>query len=211
MCITWLSRTIFAGIALANAASFSPLFVTWNTISSLRKTPKLRGCIGTFEPQPLAEGLAEYAITSAIRDHRFHPIKEDELSKLECAVSLLTDFEECQDYLDWEIGTHGIYIYLENPAAQANGKPGGLSGLLNGSRSGRSSQQILTATYLPDVMPEQDWTKVEAIDSAIRKAGWNGKITEEIRKGLRVRRYKSERLPKTYKDYLAWKQGQGSR
>lgn len=209
MCITRFSSCDVP--AETDIVSLRALFVTWNTLSSLRKTPKLRGCIGTFEPQPLAEGLAEYAITSAIRDHRFNPIKEDELPKLECAVSLLTEFEECSDYLDWEIGRHGIYIYLENPAALANGKPGGLSGLLNGSRSGRSSQQILTATYLQDVMPEQGWTKTEAIDSAIRKAGWNGKITEEIRKGLRVRRYQSEKLSKTYKDYLAWKQGQSSR
>ena len=40
-----------------------PLFVTWNTV---RKdgTKSLRGCIGTFEPQDLDDGLRSYALTS---------------------------------------------------------------------------------------------------------------------------------------------------
>lgn len=39
-----------------------PLFVTWNTISrSGHKS--LRGCIGTFEGQPLEYGLSSYSLT----------------------------------------------------------------------------------------------------------------------------------------------------
>jgi AMME syndrome candidate gene 1 protein len=41
----------------------SPLFVTWNTVSS-RGHKTLRGCIGTFEPQELESGLRSYALTS---------------------------------------------------------------------------------------------------------------------------------------------------
>ena len=42
-----------------------PLFVTWNTMSrSGHKS--LRGCIGTFEGQELAEGLKSYALTSYV-------------------------------------------------------------------------------------------------------------------------------------------------
>lgn len=40
-----------------------PLFVTWNTISA-RGNKSLRGCIGTFEPQELSTGLANYALTA---------------------------------------------------------------------------------------------------------------------------------------------------
>ena len=40
-----------------------PLFVTWNTISRSGNR-SLRGCIGTFEAQPLEEGLKSYALTS---------------------------------------------------------------------------------------------------------------------------------------------------
>ena len=63
----------------------SPLFVTWNTRSSRPGRPsRLRGCIGTFEPQPLRDGLAEYALISAFRDSRFKRIEEWELENLEC-------------------------------------------------------------------------------------------------------------------------------
>ena len=40
-----------------------PLFITWNTISS-RGHKCLRGCIGTFDPQPLKTGLKSYALTA---------------------------------------------------------------------------------------------------------------------------------------------------
>lgn len=40
-----------------------PLFVTWNTVSK-RGSKNLRGCIGTFEPHELDEGLRSYALTS---------------------------------------------------------------------------------------------------------------------------------------------------
>lgn len=39
-----------------------PLFVTWNLVKPGGK--HLRGCIGTFEPQKLDDGLAAYALTS---------------------------------------------------------------------------------------------------------------------------------------------------
>lgn len=42
-----------------------PLFVTWNTLSK-NGHKSLRGCIGTFEAQELAEGLRTYALTSYV-------------------------------------------------------------------------------------------------------------------------------------------------
>ena len=63
----------------------SPLFVTWNTRSSRPgRAPRLRGCIGTFEPLPIREGLAEYALISAFKDSRFRKIESHELESLEC-------------------------------------------------------------------------------------------------------------------------------
>ncbi len=161
----------------------------------------------------MTEGLAEYAVTSAVHDHRFNPIKRDEVPCLECGVSLLTDFEECDDYLDWEIGLHGIYIFFDPATATSSGAQANGSAAANGSArtsSGSSrSRSVLTATYLPDVIPDQGWTKVEAIDSAMRKAGWNGRITEDMRRSLRVRRYRSEKLARTYEDFVAWREATG--
>lgn len=107
---------------------YSPLFVTWE----IGKGKKLRGCIGTFNAMNLQSGLREYAITSAFKDSRFSPITRDEISKLSVSVSILTQFEDATDYLDWEVGTHGIRIEFYNEKGNKR-----------------------TATYLPEVAPEQ--------------------------------------------------------
>lgn len=65
----------------------SPLFVTWNARSSRPgRPPRLRGCIGNFDPLPLHQGIAEYALTSAFKDSRFTKIEEHELPSLECGL-----------------------------------------------------------------------------------------------------------------------------
>lgn len=63
----------------------SPLFVTWNVRPSRPgRTHRLRGCIGSFEPHALHEGIAEYALISAFKDYRFNKITRGELDALEC-------------------------------------------------------------------------------------------------------------------------------
>jgi hypothetical protein len=57
-----LSRGKKNGVSAADDEEY-PLFVTWNTISSRGKI-SLRGCIGTFEPHELEDGLRSYALTS---------------------------------------------------------------------------------------------------------------------------------------------------
>lgn len=130
----------------------SPLFVTWNTIASSSSSSRsLRGCIGTFEAQPIASGLESYALISALQDHRFSPIALPELPRLEVSVTLLTDFEDAADPMDWEMGVHGLRIsfYARN--------------------------RRFGSCYLPDVPVEQGWSKEETILSLMRKAGWNGR------------------------------------
>ncbi|TPX64273.1 hypothetical protein SpCBS45565_g05988 [Spizellomyces sp. 'palustris'] len=176
-----------------------PLFVTWNIIQE-DGSHRLRGCIGNFDALPLHSGLKEYALTSSLRDRRFSPMKERELPNISCGVSLLTDFEDGKDYLDWEIGTHGIWIEFRADS---------------GSRR--------SATYLPEVAAEQGnlpsrsiiiavklihvlgWTKLEAIDSLLRKGGHTGKITDKLRKSIQLTRYQSSKTAVTYSDYVQWK------
>jgi AMMECR1 len=71
----------------------SPLFVTWNTRTRRSSSgggnsdgwnTRLRGCIGTFDAQPLRAALEEYALLSAFRDHRFRRVELRELPSLEC-------------------------------------------------------------------------------------------------------------------------------
>lgn len=40
-----------------------PMFVTWNTLSTSGDT-SLRGCIGTFEPLALEDGIKQYSLTA---------------------------------------------------------------------------------------------------------------------------------------------------
>ncbi|KAF8916785.1 alport syndrome [Mucidula mucida] len=184
-----------------------PLFVTWNTCRPGRH-PRLRGCIGNFEPMSLHEGLAEYALVSAFRDHRFRKIDKSELPTLECGISLLTDFEDGASYLDWTIGVHGIQISFPHPsrlgAASASGTPSPMSS--TGYLPRLTSKQTFSATYLPEVMPEQGWDKIEAIDSAIQKAGWNGRITEDLRRGVKLRRYQSSKFTVSWDEYVVWRE-----
>eukprot|EP00055_Hartaetosiga_balthica_P011273 m.50633 g.50633 ORF g.50633 m.50633 type:complete len:193 (-) comp7523_c1_seq2:604-1182(-) len=157
-----------------------PLFVTWQIWNDRYNDFILRGCIGTFSAKNLHEGLAEFALTSAFKDSRFDPIEAKELPRLQCGVSLLTDFEDADDYLDWEVGKHGIWI--EFP-------------LENGRKT--------TATYLPQVMTEQGWTKVEAIDSLLKKGGFRAKVTEEQRKKIKLTRYQSSKVEVSYEEWKA--------
>ncbi|KAF9008822.1 AMMECR1 domain-containing protein [Cyathus striatus] len=184
-----------------------PLFVTWNTRSSRPgRSPRLRGCIGNFEAMSLHEGLAEYALISAFRDSRFRKIDKSELPSLECGISLLTDFEDAESYLDWTIGVHGIYISFPHPSTviSSSGAPSPLSSSADLPRV--TNKQKFTATYLPDVIPEQGWDKIEAIDSAIYKAGWTGQITEDIRRSVKLRRYQSRKCVVGWGDYINWRQ-----
>ncbi|KAI1808725.1 AMMECR1 domain-containing protein [Daldinia bambusicola] len=159
----------------------SPLFVTWNTVSPRTGNTSLRGCIGTFEAQELDEGLSSYAITSAINDMRFDPISKRELPSLEVAVTLLTDFEDCADAMDWEIGRHGLRISFSE----------------RGRRFG--------ATYLPDVAAEQGWTKEETLVSLMRKAGWTGRKDKWQNVELKVVRYQGKKKSLLYPEYKQWR------
>lgn len=52
---------------------------------------ELRGCIGALEAyQPLAEDVREHAVAAALRDSRFRPVVESELSRIRLEVSRLT-------------------------------------------------------------------------------------------------------------------------
>jgi len=163
-----------------------PLFVTWNTISRSSHERRLRGCIGTFEPLPLSTGLSSYALTSAFDDTRFNPISSRELPTLECAVTLLTNFEPVADPMDWEIGVHGLRISFTD----------------KGRRYG--------STYLPDVAKEQGWTKEETLVSLMRKAGWGGRKSEWRSVGVSVVRYQGMKVSLEWDEWKRWRDWVGA-
>lgn len=123
---------------------------------------------------------------SALEDGRFAPIKQTELSHLSCAVSLLTPFTPIPDPLAWVPGIHGIHITFPHPSHPS---------------------RTLSATYLPEIAPEQGWTREEAILSAIQKAGYRGhvRVGDEVWKSLKVRVYQSEKAGCDWAGYVKWK------
>lgn len=66
------------------------------------------------------------------------------------SVSILSTFEDIEDPYDWTIGTHGLQVYF----------------MFHGR--GRS------ATFLPDVAPEQGWSQDDTLEHLFRKGGWDG-------------------------------------
>ncbi|XP_075429578.1 nuclear protein AMMECR1 isoform X2 [Ascaphus truei] len=156
-----------------------PLFVTWK----IGRDKRLRGCIGTFSAMNLHSGLGEYTLTSALKDSRFPPMTRDELPRLFCSVSLLTNFEDVCDCLDWEVGVHGIRIEFINE---------------KGSKR--------TATYLPEVAKEQGWDHIQTIDSLLRKGGYKAAIGNDFRKTIKLTRYRSEKMTMSYAEYLSHRQ-----
>ncbi|KAM9326185.1 nuclear protein AMMECR1 isoform 2-T2 [Gastrophryne carolinensis] len=119
----------------------------------------------------------------ALKDSRFPPMTRDELPRLFCSVSLLTNFEDVCDYLDWEVGVHGIRIEFINE---------------KGSKR--------TATYLPEVAKEQGWDHIQTIDSLLRKGGYKAAISNDFRKTIKLTRYRSEKMTMSYAEYLAHRQ-----
>jgi len=104
-------------------------------------------------------------------------------------VTLLTDFEDAEDALDWELGVHGIRIsfYARN------------------RRYG--------ACYLPDVAVEQGWTKEETIVSLMRKGGWTGKKDKwrevEDMKVVRFQGFVESVGYEEFKDWRKWEEENG--
>ena len=64
------------------------------TFVTLKKSSKLRGCIGSLKSrQSLINDLQDNAVSAAIRDPRFPPVTADELDSISIEVSVLTEPE----------------------------------------------------------------------------------------------------------------------
>ena len=179
---------------LPDAAVECPLFITWDKqkvkgggfpgkflrVGQQQTIYVLRGCIGSLSPKPLATAVGEYALTSALRDRRFHPVKAEEISQLRVAVSLLVQYEPCNNCFDWIVGKHGILIKFWS----------------------QSAAREYSATYLPEVAKEQNWDQKAAVTSLIRKSGYSGKIDDELFAQIDCTRYQSSKLRMTFEEYM---------
>jgi len=123
---------------------------------SLHKDGRLRGCVGTIQPnRPLYQVVEDMAMAAAFEDTRFSPLSTAELKGLDLEISVLTPLQRVHDVGAIEVGKHGLYI-----------KKGLYAGLL-----------------LPQVATEYKWDRVKFLEETCRKAGlpknaWQEKGTE---------------------------------
>jgi len=82
---------------------------------SLHKNSELRGCIGTFEPvqDNIAQEIKQNALTAALNDPRFSPLKADELDDLEIKVDVLTSPVPINNNSELDPKKYGILIKSE--------------------------------------------------------------------------------------------------
>merc|ERR1711892_1111907 len=124
-------------------------------------------------------GVVEGLCRAQLSGPRMAGNSRDEVPSLHVSVSILCHFEDGADYTDWDLGTHGIRIEFHNE---------------------RGSKK--TATFLPEVPTAQGWDKIQTIDSLLRKGGFKGSVTPDVRRSIRLVRYQSEMISVTYADYL---------
>ena len=79
---------------------------------SLKKRGQLRGCIGTFEPaqKNVAEEIVRNAISSAVDDPRFTPVRPSELDNLEYSVDILTSPEPVDSPAELDPKKYGLIV-----------------------------------------------------------------------------------------------------
>ncbi len=105
----------------------------------------LRGCIGTIAPiSSVHDTVARRAASAALEDPRFPKrVAPAELALISIEVSVLTPPRQVKDPAQIVVGQHGIIL----------------------SKGGRS------ATFLPQVAPEQGWDRETTLNHLARKAG----------------------------------------
>ncbi len=107
--------TIQKGRKLPTIESLSPLLrEKRGTFVTLWLEGELRGCIGFPYPvKPLAEAVQEAAISAALQDPRFPPVRAEELSHIEIEISVLSVPKPITPE-QIKVGVHGLIISRGN-------------------------------------------------------------------------------------------------
>ena len=117
---------------------------------TIKKGNKLRGCIGKISTdEPLYETIRQMSSASAFSDSRFDPVRIEELDEIQIEISVLSEMKRIENIDEIIPGKHGVYL----------------------------KKGVSTATFLPQVAIEQNWTRDELLGNlAKNKAGlgWLG-------------------------------------
>jgi AmmeMemoRadiSam system protein A len=79
---------------------------------TLKAKGQLRGCIGTIQPtrDNLAEEIANNAVSAAMHDPRFPPLKHEEFPGLSISVDILGPLEEVKDETGLDPKKYGVLV-----------------------------------------------------------------------------------------------------
>jgi MEMO1 family protein len=104
----------------------------------------LRGCIGTILPiSSVFETVAQRAASAALEDTRFNRVEASELPLIIVEISVLTPPRVVKSAEEIVVGRHGIIL----------------------------SKKGMSATFLPQVAPEQGWDRETTLTHLAHKAG----------------------------------------
>ena len=110
-----METTVKKGRKLPPVESLSPLLREKRGVFvTLWLEGELRGCIGFPYPlKPLTEAVQEAAVSAALHDSRFPPVREEELSHIELEISVLTQPKPITPE-DIKVGIHGLIVSKGN-------------------------------------------------------------------------------------------------
>ena len=79
---------------------------------SIKKSGKLRGCIGTIAPtrRNIAEEIIHNAISAGTQDPRFNPVEGEELDNLTYSVDVLGEAEAIASMEELDVGRYGVIV-----------------------------------------------------------------------------------------------------
>ena len=139
-----IARAIGAPLPNLESSPSFPEELCAGAFVTLRLNGHLRGCIGYPESDlPLVEVIERCALSAAISDPRFPPLRADEWSGIDLEVSVLGPIERVDDIREVIVGRHGLIVEF-----------GRQRGLL-----------------LPQVATEWNWSAEELASQTCAKAG----------------------------------------
>jgi AmmeMemoRadiSam system protein B/AmmeMemoRadiSam system protein A len=139
--VEWISSAAVAPLPRSLAPRLEALRGAFVT---LKKNGELRGCVGHITPDsPLSWVVGSMALAAGWQDRRFPPLEPEELRAIEIEISVLTPPKRVGGPGDIVVGRDGVIL----------------------SKGGRS------AVFLPQVAPEQGWSREQMLDHLAVKAG----------------------------------------
>ena len=93
-------------------AVFEMMHTQAGAFVSLHMDGRLRGCIGTIQAtrDSVAEEIMTNAISAALHDNRFEPVREDELDRLEYSVDILGPREKIDSPDQLDVKRYGVIV-----------------------------------------------------------------------------------------------------